>query len=1005
MSAESSDTLLESLFEKAFSLGSEELPRFLEEVRQQHPDLVVELEDLLQAHQSSGSFLTEEPVSEGPDQTPRIPSQLGHYRMEQKIGEGGMGEVYRAVDTRLNREVAVKFLYLRPHADQPSKDRLNHEAKLLASVNHPSVASVYGLEEADTVCGIVMEYVPGDGLDKRLKQSRLAPLEALRIALGVARALEAVHERGLIHLDLKPSNVKVNARGEAKVLDFGLARFMGEDPPATVSRISAPVSSGEALNEALEGEVTDQAPTPDPQLFKSRAALMVGTLPYMSPEQAEGRVVDRRADVWSFGCLLFEMLSGKPLFVGKDPKETHAHVLAKEIDWSLLPEGLPMAVWLLLRKCLRREVDRRLSDMGSARLDLEETIKDLEQAADHPESTYPWQGVSRRRTGSMLVASVSALCLGAWIAWFGKPQPTLPDVPLPQLVKLPLYLTRSQNASQPGDRIHFLSMSPNGKNLVFRDAYGLWNQPLDRLASPVLLTRSRTQESFWAPDNTMVAYLEGNKLYGHPVDGGARFYICQVPGDHLPNHGGGAWREDGTLLFNTGDLGLFEVAWPLQAGEAPQLKLGVSEKDDNFHQASALPGGKGVVFVNHRRHKTVDTLSLWTEATGKRDLLTLPGQDLAHPVFCSSGHILFSIARSDMQGIWAFPFNANTLQRTGDMFQVTQSHGSGLSVSRDRNLVYAASESERGEVRMTLLSSTGLLNQNVEGNLFRESIGGFQISPDQKRLLFQVSDPLGGDVWMHQFASGASSRITRMGDVHEKWAPLWLDNEQFVFNRWGEQGVSAWKGSLNAGGEDAFLSDGLAVALSRTGRYLIIQGMPRWGQHTLMDFSQAPPSANEFPAHLSDAWSPKISHDDTLMAFVSGEQQRDDYVYVTEFPSFEKRYIVNPQTRGTHPFWHPSKRILFFVDSQAGKLMSVTFDSGDVSFSEPKELLTLPSNAVMGDMHQPYTLDLLENEQENQFVMLEGNLPSQKPNAALTPDAILVQNWYLEFLSRSQEAE
>ena len=159
MSAESSDTLLESLFEKAFSLGSEELPHFLEEVRQQHPDLVVELEDLLQAHQSSGSFLTEEPVSEGPDQTPRIPSQLGHYRMEQKIGEGGMGEVYRAVDTRLQREVAVKFLYLRPHADQPSKDRLNHEAKLLASVNHPCVASVYGLEEADTVCGIVMEYV------------------------------------------------------------------------------------------------------------------------------------------------------------------------------------------------------------------------------------------------------------------------------------------------------------------------------------------------------------------------------------------------------------------------------------------------------------------------------------------------------------------------------------------------------------------------------------------------------------------------------------------------------------------------------------------------------------------------------------------------------------------------------------------------------------------------------------------------------------------------------
>ena len=286
-------------------------------------------------------------------------------------------------------------------------------------------------------------------------------------------------------------------------------------------------------------------------------------------------------------------------------------------------------------------------------------------------------------------------------------------------------------------------MSPNGENLVFRDAYGLWNQPLDRLASPVLLTRSPS-ESFWAPDNTMVAYLEGNKLYGHPVDGGARFYICQVPGDHLPNHGGGAWREDGTLLFNTGDLGLFEVAWPLQAGEAPQLKLGVSEKDDNFHQASALPGGKGVVFVNHRRHKTVDTLSLWTEATGKRDLLTLPGQDLAHPVFCSSGHILFSIARSDMQGIWAFPFDTNTLQRTGDMFQVTQSHGSGLSVSLERNLVYAASESERGEVRMTLLSSTGLLNQNVEGNLFRESIGGFQISPDQKRLLFQVSDPLGG---------------------------------------------------------------------------------------------------------------------------------------------------------------------------------------------------------------------------------------------------------------------
>ncbi|MEO7795670.1 MAG: serine/threonine-protein kinase, partial [Thermoanaerobaculia bacterium] len=402
-----------------------------------------------------------------------IGTRLGSFEITGKLGEGGMGEVYRATDTRLQREVAIKVL---PEAFTADKDRLarfEREAQLLAQLNHPNIAQIYGLESSGDSRALIMELVEGPTLADRLAAGALPVTESLQVALEVARALEVAHEKGIVHRDLKPQNIKASAEGRVKVLDFGLAKAMDTAAsrlsPADLAR--SPTLMHSPTLTAVRG---------------TELGMILGTAAYMAPEQAKGKPVDKRADIWAFGVVLFEMLTGRTLFQGETASETLAEVLKTEVDFSLLPEGLPKSVRTLLARCLDRDPQRRLRDIGEARIAIERALASGDEPADGTPVSTPSAQPLRRRALPWALAGGLALALAALaVLWLGPgragrttspPNPTtvlalrlLEDITLP-LDDRGIY---GQNGilaiSRDGRRVAFVAGAGEETNLYLRD--------------------------------------------------------------------------------------------------------------------------------------------------------------------------------------------------------------------------------------------------------------------------------------------------------------------------------------------------------------------------------------------------------------------------------------------------------------------------------------------------------------------------------------------------------
>jgi serine/threonine protein kinase len=434
--------------------------------------------------------------------------RFGPYQIVGAIGAGGMGEVYRARDVKLGREVAIKVLPAAVAQDPERVARFRREAQLLASLNHPNVAAIYGFEEGDGVLALAMELVEGEDLAERLKRGAFPLSEAIAIAKEIAQGLEAAHDRGIVHRDLKPANVKVSKEGAVKVLDFGLAKaFVSE----------ADESGAEKLSQSPT--LTNQA---------TLAGVILGTAAYMAPEQAKGRGVDKRADMWSFGVVLFEMLTGRRLFKGEDVSDTLASVLKDEPAWSLLPKQTPASVGRLLRRCLERERRRRLDSAATARLELEDA------QAPAKEHFAPAPALSRRRwipTGSFALLT-AALALPATRHLRETPDPeTRLDIATPST----------------SDPVSF-ALSPDGRSIVFASSSDggtrLWLRRLgSTTAQPLQATEGGTHP-FWAPDSRSIAFFADGHLKRLELGGGSPHTLTAVA-----NGRGGTWNADGTILF------------------------------------------------------------------------------------------------------------------------------------------------------------------------------------------------------------------------------------------------------------------------------------------------------------------------------------------------------------------------------------------------------------------------------------------------------------------------
>ncbi|MHC4977263.1 MAG: protein kinase domain-containing protein, partial [Planctomycetota bacterium] len=509
-----------------------------------------------------------------------LPSQLGPYAIDREIGRGGMGVVYLGHDTKLDRAVAIKALPEHLAQDPDRLARFEREAKTLAQLNHPNVAGIHGVEEADGSRYLILEYVEGPTLSERLDSGPLPVDEAILICAQIACGLEAAHEAGVIHRDLKPGNVKIGLDGRVKVLDFGLAKT-SEGASTTGSSMSqAPTMSTPA---------TPNSPT-------SPGAIL-GTAPYMSPEQARGRTLDQRSDIWSFGVVLYECLTGLSPFAGETMSDSIGAILHREPDLSLLPAETPTSIRHLLRRCLERDKAKRLHSIADARIELE----DPAQAESEVTAA---KGASPFLLAAGAVAILAIGVVGTWLA-----TPFLQEPAQSPMTRRFEFAPEDETSGLP-------TIAPDGSALVYIDGVRVMIRELAQLEPRVLTSISRLDAValFWSPDSQWVGLIDVAEIKRIPAAGGEPVTIGVSPRPIFTSVGGACWSDDGRIYFVCGNTPMYVVP---AAGGVPREVFPLEKDEEDLHEVSALPDGKGVLFVGHDA-AGANTIWLYSESLGRR---------------------------------------------------------------------------------------------------------------------------------------------------------------------------------------------------------------------------------------------------------------------------------------------------------------------------------------------------------------------------------------------------
>ena len=567
-----------------------------------------------------------------------VGSRLGHYDVTALIGEGGMGLVYQATDTKLNRQVALKILPEAFAADPDRLARFKREAQILASLNHPNIAAIYGIEEAEGTRALVLELVEGPTLADRISQGPIPLDEALPIAKQIAEALEAAHEQGVIHRDLKPANVKVKHDGTVKVLDFGLAKALDPSPDA------------------------DPSQSPTLTAAATQMGVIMGTAAYMSPEQASGQPTDKRSDIWSFGVVLFEMLTGQRIFAGETVSHVLGAVLQVEPAWDALPTATPQPLRRLLRRCLEKDQKRRLRDVGEAGAHLEE-------AAAAPSSVEPSvvpavaprTGGCRRAVpfvGALIVTSLLT-GLAVWIVM--QPEP-------PRIARFAISPDDAPSlfiAQASPD----VAISPDGEHIAYLTgsvglgAERLHVRPLDQLESETLVAEGELNSPFFAPDGESVGFYDRSVqppvLKRVSVRGGPPATICDLQGDLR----GASWGADGTIVFASAELasGLWSVA--AVGGEPEQLTTpDTSAGELDHYWPEVLPGGEAVLFSVLRTSVEDSEIAVLSLTTGEQKAVIRGG---AFPRYSPTGHLVYGVQGN----LWAVRFDLSAWKQSVTPFR------------------------------------------------------------------------------------------------------------------------------------------------------------------------------------------------------------------------------------------------------------------------------------------------------------------------------------------------
>jgi serine/threonine-protein kinase len=931
---------IEKIYHNALELEPGPRAALLDDVCAGDPALRQEVEALLACESKAGTFI-ETPALDvavrmlAADGTADlIGRRVGSFVVTGWLGSGGMGDVYRARDSRLGRDVALKVLPPDVVHDAVRVARFTREAQVLASLNHPNVAAIYGVEDTGDLQALVLELVEGPTLADCILRGPMPIDEALPVARQIAEALEAAHEQGIVHRDLKPANIKLRLDATVKVLDFGIAK---------------------ALDSASSGDET--ASTTPTRPANTQIGMILGTAPYMSPEQARGRLTDKRSDIWSFGVVLFEMLSGRRVFAGDEVSDTVAAVLRQEVDWAALPASTPMTVRRLLRRCIERDVRQRLRDIGEARVVL----------AD-PDAGQSAEG----RTASTPVVARFAFTLG-----------------------------EGQQFNNPG---RLVAIAPDGTGIIYSANQRLYLRLLSDLeARPIAGTevaQGFVAEPVFSPDGRSVTFVSFSErtlsLKRIAVTGGAAMTLCPIG---VPF--GISWGADG-IVFGQGAKGIMRVS----SGGKPDLLVGV-EPGELAHDPQMLPDGQNVLFTLAADAPVV----LWDDArivtqhlrTRARKILIEGGSDAR---YLPTGHIVYAVGGV----LCAVPFDSRRLEVTGGPIPVVEGirreRATGgataqFSCSESGSLVYVPGpiSATRTDNDLALIDRHGVVEPL---NLGPGAYEFPRISPDGTRIVFGTVEGREAIIWIAELVGGkAVRRLTFSG---RNRFPIWsADGRRVAFQSDREGDLSIFCQSADGLGTAERLtradvgSTHVPEAWSPTDDALLF-GVSRdshvslWAL-SLRDGTAAPFGGVRSSSPLASAFSP----DGRWIAYGSTESGGRE-IYVQAFPGPDVRYQVSRNGTSIHPLWSRDGTELFFHPAPRQFCAISVTSRPNFTFGNAVAI-PLPSTGLGPASAREYDV----TPDGTRFV---GVVPAgQAKHAPAAPEVRVILNWFDEVKARMREVD
>ena len=909
-------------------------------------------------------------------------ARIGPYEILSALGAGGMGEVYRARDTKLGRDVAIKSLPAAFLHEPERVARLQREAQLLASLNHPHIAAIYGFEETDGAHLLILELVDGQTLADLLRRGPLALGEVLTIARQVAEALEAAHEKGIIHRDLKPANIALTRDGTVKILDFGLAKAV--DPSDSDSVSMSPTLS----------------------LAATRAGVILGTAAYMSPEQARGRLTDKRTDVWAFGCVLFEMLSGKRAFEGEDVTDVIASVVRAEPDWSALPANLPDHLRLLIKRCLEKDRRARISDIGVARFLLEHGAQ-VSPAAGETHA----RGAGRRRvlvwSTLALAAGIALTAGGVWLSSRG-PEPAPRDV-----ISFSITPSGRPLITQGNDRD--IAISPDGRFIAYvlgpLGQNDLVLRKVSELGTKSLATGTSVRAPFFSADNQWVGYFASDGLRKVSIDGGPSTLVCGT----VSAPRGASWGPDDTIFFSTSDpaSGLLSVS---ANGGEPTILTTVDRAQNELDHLFPflLPDGHSVLLTivstggaNTGTENRIDVLDL---NTGTRTLVIA---NAAQGEYVDTGHLVYAVSNS----LRAVTFNLHTLAVSGSAVPVVEQlmmFGTGaaeFAVSRQGSLVMMnGTPDSYAEPRTLVWLDRQGREEPVQAPTRTYTVP--RISPDGLRAALDIRDR-DNDIWIWDFRRQTLTPLTFSTtlDMNPVWTP---DGKRVVWAAVGGTGTPNifWQAADGTGAPERITRSGnpqFPSAVTRDGTRLLLFES---GAGTLqMDVRMVPlltapntgttSTSTPLVSTKANETAGEVSPDGRWIAYQS-DKSGTAQIYVSPFPNTDGGLWQISDTGGSRPLWARNGRELFYLDGK-GLLTSVAMDSGGPTPNPGNPRRVLDKSYVLGTSTRGFDLRSYDVSPDGErFLMIKSAPPSERP-AAPPLSLTVVLNWAEELKARVRQ--